>query len=108
MPFKPVPGGVSIRIRVTPRGGADRVEGPGTDSDGAPHIKLRVSAIAEKGKANEAVLKLLARSTGLPRAAFSIASGETGRMKAVLVAGEPDALLSRLERWAAQLPERRK
>lgn len=107
MPFRAVPGGVALRLRVTPRGGADRVEGIGADAAGNAHILLRVSAIAEKGKANEAVLKLLAKSTGLPRSAFSIASGETGRMKAVLAAGEPEALLARLEAWAELLPERR-
>lgn len=106
MPFRAVPGGVSLRLRVTPRGGADRVEGLGADADGVPHIRLRVSAVAEKGKANEAVLKLLAKSTGLPRSCLSIASGETGRTKALLVAGEPEALLARLGAWLASLPER--
>lgn len=107
MPFRAVPGGVSLRLRVTPRGGADRVDGLGADAGGTPHLRLRVSAIAEKGKANDAVLKLLAKSIGLPRSAFSIASGETGRTKAVLVEGEPGALLARLQAWAAGLPERR-
>jgi uncharacterized protein YggU (UPF0235/DUF167 family) len=106
MPLRAVPNGVLLRLRVTPRGGADRFDGLGADAGGGAHLRLRVSAIAEKGKANEAVLKLLARSTGLPRSSLSIATGETGRSKTVLAAGEPGGLLARLEAWLKSLPER--
>lgn len=108
MPFRAVPGGVSIRLRVTPRGGADRIEGRGEDAAGAAHLKLRVSSVAEKGKANEAVLALLAKAWGLPRSSLSLTSGETARLKTVLAAGEPEPLLVRLQAWLDALPERRK
>ncbi len=85
---------------MTPRGGADRVDGLATDAKGEAHVKLRVSAAAEKGKANEAVLKLLAKAWKLPRSSFSIVSGETGRNKVVAVSGEPEVLAARLEAWA--------
>lgn len=100
--FRPVPGGVSARLRVTPRGGADRIDGLARDAKGETHLKLRVSAVAEKGKANEAVLKLLAKAWGLPRSSLSISSGETGRNKAVTVSGDPDALAVKLEAWATR------
>jgi uncharacterized protein YggU (UPF0235/DUF167 family) len=92
-----------VRLRVTPRGGADRIDGAGVDANGEAHLKLRVSAVAEKGKANEAVIRLLAKALGLPRSSLSLISGETGRNKLVLLAGEPDALVAKLEAFAGSL-----
>lgn len=96
MPVRRSSGGVTVRLRVTPRGGADRIEGVGQDAGGEAHLKLRVSAIAENGKANGAVLKLLAKAWGVPRSALSLVSGETGRTKVIEVAGDPDELLARV------------
>lgn len=101
--FRVVPGGVSVRLRVTPRGGADRIDGRAVDASGEAHLKLRVSAVAEKGKANEAVIRLLAKALGLPRSSLSLISGDTGRNKLVLLAGEPDALVAKLEAFAGSL-----
>lgn len=105
MLVRPAAGGVTVRLRVTPRGGSDRIEGRGEDVNGEPHLKLRVSAVAEKGKANTAVLKLLAKAWGLPRSSLSIASGETGRNKTVAVAGDPDDLKVRIGAWLESFTE---
>lgn len=80
----------------------DRIDGLLSDAKGETHLKLRVSAVAEKGKANDAVLKLLAKAWGVPRSSLSISSGETGRNKVVTVSGDPEALASALESWARQ------
>lgn len=101
--FRVVPGGVSVRLRVTPRGGADRIDGRAVDANGEAHLKLRVSAVAEKGKANEAVIRLLAKALHLPRSSLSIISGDTGRNKLVMLAGEPEELVARLEAFADTL-----
>ena len=93
MPVRKTESGVTVRLRVTPRGGADRMEGPGEDANGEPYLKLRVSAVAEKGKANDAVLKLLAKIWGLPRSSLSLVSGDTSRIKVVAVAGDPETLI---------------
>jgi|3_EtaG_2_1085321.scaffolds.fasta_scaffold00009_103 uncharacterized protein YggU (UPF0235/DUF167 family) len=108
MLVRPAAGGVTVRLRVTPRGGGDRIEGRGEDANGEPHLKLRVSAVPEKGKANTAVLKLLAKAWGLPRSSLSIASGETGRNKIVAVAGDSEHLRARIEAWLENLAERPK
>src|SRR5690606_15498311 len=101
--FRVVPGGVSVRLRVTPRGGADRIDGRAVDANGEAHLKLRVSAVAEKGKANEAVISLLAKALHLPRARLSVISGDTGRNKLVHLAGEPEELVAGLEAFADAL-----
>jgi len=97
-------GGVAVRLRVTPRGGADRIEGLARDADGKGFLRLRVSAVAEKGRANEAVLKLLAKAWRLPRTALSVTAGETGRNKVVTVAGDAAALEARISAWLDGLP----
>lgn len=96
MPVQPTSGGVCVRLRVTPRGGADRIEGRGEDAEGEPYLKLRVSAVAEKGKANEAVLKLLAKAWKVPRSSLSLVSGETGRIKVVKVEGDAEMLMAHI------------
>jgi len=71
-----------VRLRVSP--GARKTEIAGRHGDA---WKVRVAAPAEDGRANEAVLKLLAERVGLPRRSLSIVSGRTGRDKVVRMAG---------------------
>jgi uncharacterized protein len=71
-----------VRLRVSP--GARRDELVGRHGEG---WKVRVSAPPEDGRANDAVLDLLARELSLPRRSLSIVSGQTAREKVVLVEG---------------------
>jgi uncharacterized protein len=71
-----------VRLRVSP--GAQRTELAGRYGDG---WKVRVSAPPERGRANEAVLDLLADKLDLPRRSLSIVSGHTAREKVVLMEG---------------------
>lgn len=65
-----------------------------------PALKVRVAAPPEKGKANAAVLELLARALNVPKRNVAIVSGSTSPNKIVEVVGVTDAelkeLLSRL------------
>ena len=59
--------------------------------------KVRVSAAPEAGKANDAVVRLLAGTLGLPRRDVEIVSGHGARDKVVAVAGlEPNETERRL------------
>jgi uncharacterized protein len=49
--------------------------------------KVRVAAAPEDGKANKAVLRLLAERVGLPQARLRLVSGHAGRDKVVELAG---------------------
>ena len=71
-----------VRLRVSP--GARRTEIAGRHGDG---WKVRVSAAPERGRANEAVLDLLAERLELPRRSLSIVSGHGAREKIVLMEG---------------------
>jgi len=60
-------------------------------------LKLAVTAAPEKGKANKAILKLLAKRLGVSPSSVSILSGETSKQKKVLVQGvEADEIQNRL------------
>ncbi len=76
----------SISIRVTPSASRDAVIGWQGDV-----LRLRVAAPAQRGKANEAVLRLLAAALGIERQRLRIVRGQTSRHKLVSVDGLDDA-----------------
>ena len=88
--------GVSIALRVTPRGGLDRIDGLETLANGRTVVKVRVRAIAEGGEANRAVTELLAKELGVRKSAVRLQSGVTSRLKQIAVDGDPRALGERL------------
>ena len=91
-PWRASVGGISVALRVTPRGGRDDIEGIATLSDGRSVLKLRVRAIADGGEANRAVTELLAKALGVPKARVRLVSGATSRLKQVAIDGDPAAL----------------
>jgi uncharacterized protein YggU (UPF0235/DUF167 family) len=96
MPWRPARGGVEIRVRVTPRGGRDAIDGIDTLSDGQRVVKVRVRAVPEDGAANDAVRRLLAETLRLPLSAVRLESGATARLKAFSLAGVAQDLIERL------------
>ncbi len=71
-----------LRLRVSP--GATRTELAGRHGDA---WKVRVSAAPERGRANDAVVDLIAERLRLPRAAVSLVSGRTSRDKVIELRG---------------------
>jgi uncharacterized protein (TIGR00251 family) len=82
-----------LRLKVSP--GAARTELAGRHGDA---WKVRVNAAPERGRANDAVVRLLAGRLGLPRAAVSVVSGHSARDKIVELRGlDPGEAKRRLE-----------
>ncbi|TDR90089.1 DUF167 family protein [Enterovirga rhinocerotis] len=100
--FRRIAEGLAIRVRATPRGGRDAVEGIEHLSDGRAVLRIRVRAAAADGAANDALRRCLAAALGRPPSAVSVASGATARVKTLAVAGDPDDLTARLEALCAQ------
>ncbi|MDE2183181.1 MAG: DUF167 domain-containing protein [Alphaproteobacteria bacterium] len=92
------PKGVSFLVRLTPKGGRDAVEGWAPGADGVSHLKARVRAVPEDGKANAALVELVAKALGVPRSSVALASGATSRLKRLEIAGDGAALAARLAR----------
>jgi uncharacterized protein len=96
--------GLRVAIRLSPRAKADRLLAVAGNSEGGHTIKASVTAAPEGGRANEALLRLLARAWRLPRRDLSIVAGAAGRNKIVRVAGDPHQLLGKLAGEIASLP----
>lgn len=94
--FAPLPDGVRLYLRVTPNAGLDRIDGFETRDDGATVLRVRVKAVPDKGKANAAVIVLLAKSLGVPKSAITLLSGDTARQKTLHVSGDPAVLAAAL------------
>lgn len=95
--------GVRFFVRLTPKSSRDRVQGVAEDADGRLVMKVAVTAIPEKGKANEALIRLLAKQWRLPGSSISIDSGATDRRKTLLLSGDPEQIQASLDAWFAQL-----
>jgi uncharacterized protein YggU (UPF0235/DUF167 family) len=96
-PWRATATGVAIMARVTPRGGRDAIDGIEILSDGKPVLKLRVRAVPDGGDANRAVERLVAHALDVPRGSVRIASGQTARIKHIVVDGEGALLLKKLQ-----------
>src|SRR3979409_667072 len=97
--------GISIALRVTPRGGRDEIDGVETLANGRSVVKVRVRAIAEGGEANRAVTELIAKALGVPKAKVRILSDTTSRLKQIAVDGDPAKLGDSLRKLTAAKPE---
>ncbi len=90
--------GVLLPVRLTPGARRNAISGMAEDADGTCRLKVSVTAVREGGKANAALIKLLAKSWGLPQSAISIKSGAKARAKTLLVVSRPGPLLARIEK----------
>jgi uncharacterized protein (TIGR00251 family) len=96
VPIAAAADGIRVAVRLSPRARADRVEGIAHLADGAAVLKVSVTAPPADGRANDALLQLLAKEWGVPRRDLAIVGGRKSRNKIVGIAGEPSLLLRRL------------
>lgn len=88
------PQGTLLAVRASP---GSRKQGIiGTHGD---RLKVAVHAAPEKGKANQAVLDVLAEAFDLRRSQVALVSGETSQTKTVLLNGiTPEEVLAKLKK----------
>ncbi len=87
--------GLALRVRLTPRGGRDAIDGV-AEAGGQAVLRARVASPPVDGAANEALVGLLARALDVPRSTVRLTAGATGRVKTIAVAGDGEALAARL------------
>jgi uncharacterized protein (TIGR00251 family) len=95
--------GVRVRLRVQPRARRNRIDGLAPEADGGMALKVAVTAAPEDGKANAAVITLLAAAWNLPKSAFTVVVGATDRRKIIHLQGDPARLMQALAPWLEEL-----
>ncbi len=95
--------GIRLAVRLTPKARRAGIRGIARAADGAAYVTAGVTAPAEGGKANRALIKLLARELRLPASTMHIAAGATARQKSVQIAGDPAQLKKRLELFCGEI-----
>lgn len=66
-----------MTVRLTPNAGRDRLDPP--DENGVH--KAWVRAVPEDGKANEALIRLVADHLGVPKSSVTLTTGHKSRIK---------------------------
>ncbi len=72
---------ITVRVKVTPRSARSEVIGELADGT----LKVRIAATPEHGKANQALIALLADHFGVPRTSVTIVSGHAASLKLVKI-----------------------
>ena len=87
----------NLPVRLQPGAAADRIDGWTTDAEGRPVLKVRVRARPIEGETNDALIRLLAKSLGVPKSSISVVRGGQSRSKMIVVQGlDDEELRSRL------------
>lgn len=92
-----------MRVRLTPAGGADRIDGRATDAEGLVFLKARVRAAPENNEANRALEALIAKAFGVAKGKVKVARGATARIKTLDIEGASD---EEVAAFVAQYEER--
>ncbi|WP_407522128.1 DUF167 family protein [Methylobacterium oryzisoli] len=95
-PWRVVADGLEVRVRATPRGGRDAIDGVEARADGSCLLKVRVRAAPTDGAANAAIRDVLRQALGCPAGAIALAAGASARSKLFRIAGDGEALAARL------------
>jgi uncharacterized protein YggU (UPF0235/DUF167 family) len=95
-PFRLRRDGIDLFVKLTPKAATDAIQGLDIAADGRCRLKARVRAAPEKGKANAALERLVARILDLPVSAVSLTAGASARLKTLQITGDPKILAARL------------
>ncbi|AGW37751.1 DUF167 family protein [Chlamydia pecorum] len=80
-----------LEVQVTPKAKENKIVGFQGEV-----LKVRVTEPPEKGKANEAVVSLLAKALGIPKRDVTLVSGESSRKKKLMI---PKKVQEKLHVW---------
>lgn len=78
----------TITVKLTPGAKQNKVTGWEEDLFGDRTLKVQVTAIPEKGKANKALIALLSKHWKIPKSSITIIRGETSRTKILEISSD--------------------
>lgn len=90
-------------MRLTPAGGADRIDGRAADAEGQVFLKARVWAAPENNEANRALEALIAKAFGVAKGKVRVARGATARLKTLEIDGASE---TEIAAFVAQFEEK--
>lgn len=96
-PYGAVNGGVRLAVRLTPRASRNGIDGIVTGADGRTALHIRLTASPVEGSANAALIAFLAEMLKMRKADISIRSGQTARVKILLLSGDTGTILMKLK-----------
>lgn len=79
-------------VHLTPKASHNKIEGWTLDATGQKVLRVKVTAVPEDGKANEALIKLLAKTLHLPQSRIILLRGATSRVKQLEIDMEKEVL----------------
>ncbi len=90
-----------LAVRVTPKASRNEITGLYRAADGAVSLSVKVTAAPDKGQANAAVIKALAKAMMVSKSTFHLVKGQTDRNKTFEITGP----LQPIEAFLASLTE---
>jgi hypothetical protein len=87
---------------VAPGAARNRIDGIIDDGEGGVFLKVAVTAPPEGGKANAALIKMLAKEWRLPKSSLVVTAGASEKRKTISIAGDARELMKRFTAWAAK------
>ncbi|MGI9382470.1 MAG: DUF167 family protein, partial [Methyloligellaceae bacterium] len=86
---------MALTVRLTPNARADEILSV-DDAGERAVLRAKVRAVPEKGKANAALIKLVAKWLGVPRTRVTCVAGGTSRVKTLQIEGESNDLITKI------------
>ena len=91
-------GRLRLAVRLQPGAGRTETAGVELDAAGRAYLRVRVTEPPEGGRANRALVKLLAKSWHVPASSIAVAAGAKDRRKTLEIAGGPE-VADAIEHW---------
>jgi len=95
-------GRIRLAVRLQPGASSDEVVGVALDAAGCAFLRVRVTQPPEGGKANRALVRLLARALRLPPSSIALAAGHKERRKTLEFAGGRE-VAQRIGQWLGSM-----
>ena len=96
-PYECLVDGVRLNVHLSPNASRTGIDRTDNVASGRARIRATVTAPPEKGKANKALISLLAKKLRLPKSSIQIIAGQQSRDKTVFFSGAPNRLQPLLE-----------
>ena len=83
----------TINVKVTTRAASNKLGELFIDAGGEPVLKLYTTAVAEQGKANDAIIAFLAKTWKMPKKDIMILKGHSNSNKLIALTNPPNPVI---------------